>query len=511
MHSFKVVWIAIQVIVFLGAAISLGLLIKREYKIMKNILPDLQSLNKSQSSSDLDQEVNGILHKANPKSKYSIQWRRYYERVTQKNIDERIRIEPYLSSDVLVYHIGYRAWTDVIGGLCVSLGVLGTFIGLVSGLSHLDLNSTDSLKTSIHSLLSGMESAFYTSIVGIALSVIWTVMDRVVSGRVESMIDMHAERFDFLLNADDEELFLNRLEKVSRNQADHLKTLLTDALEKAIQPIANQIQRSQAQVASSFDQLHEQFHGFRTGIQDQTKLLEKQVQHVQNQSSDITKNLVDQITGGTEQTIQQFSQLIQETQSMQSHMLKTVEQMVESFKKTEQRHAVALNQFGQMTDQFEKVVSGSEQMYSNFSQVVDNIATLQDQLTEMQGIQQKLLPELKELRSQTNDVVIGTLEKSEYYLNRVEHQITQMQNHWQDTNEQMKATREVLHVSVKDFAENIDSGLGKTYSHFDNTLAKAMQNLSGSVNRIQEIQEELIDTFEELADIISQSKEVSVL
>ena len=162
-----------------------------------------------------------------------------------------------------------------------------------------------------------------------------------------------------------------------------------------------------------------------------------------------------------------------------------------------------------MSNQFRKIVDDSEKMGENFSHVATNVGILQDQLVDMQSIQQKLLPELQNCVRKTNEVVIDTLEKSEYYLNRVEHQISEMQTHWEDASEHMKATRDVLNVSVKDFADNIDSGLSKTYSHFDNTLTKAMQNMAGSINRMHELQEELIEVFEELGEIITSQKEAA--
>lgn len=478
MESYKEIWISIQICVFLWAGIHVGFLIWREWKLMNRIKEDLNSLHKGSSSADLDRQINQIFSSTDStKIKYAQQWKRYFDRVSQKNADERIRVEPYLGADVLNYHMGYRAWVDVMGGIFVSLGVLGTFIGLVFGLAHLDLGSTDTLKTSIRQLLSGMESAFYTSIMGIGLSICWTVIDRFTSARFESLIDWHAERLNFLLNADDEELFLNRLEKVSRNQADHLKTLLTDALENAMRPIK--------------------------------ELMQQQVNISQHQTTDITKNLVEQITGGTDKTIQSFSEILEQTQSMQTKMLATMDEIVERYRQTERQQSDALDQFNQMSNQFRKIVDDSEKMSENFSHVVMNVGIMQDQLVEMQSIQQKLLPELTELRSKTNDVVMDTLEKSEYYLNRVEHQINEMQTHWQDASEHMKATRDVLNVSVKDFAENIDSGLSKTYNHFDNTLTKAMQNMAGSINRMHELQEELIEVFEELGGILTNQKEAA--
>lgn len=53
--------------------------------------------------------------------------------------------------------------------LLTSLGILGTFTGIVSGLLNFDIDNID---TSISSLLGGMKTAFITSVIGVFLSII---------------------------------------------------------------------------------------------------------------------------------------------------------------------------------------------------------------------------------------------------------------------------------------------------------------------------------------------------
>lgn len=56
--------------------------------------------------------------------------------------------------------------------LLTSLGILGTFTGIVSGLLNFDVENIDN---SITSLLSGMKTAFITSVVGVSLSILLKV------------------------------------------------------------------------------------------------------------------------------------------------------------------------------------------------------------------------------------------------------------------------------------------------------------------------------------------------
>ena len=56
----------------------------------------------------------------------------------------------------------------------VSLGILGTFIGIVIGLLHFDAHD---IKNSIEGLLDGLKTAFITSLVGMSLSIILKALD----------------------------------------------------------------------------------------------------------------------------------------------------------------------------------------------------------------------------------------------------------------------------------------------------------------------------------------------
>ena len=57
---------------------------------------------------------------------------------------------------------------DTGAGTLVGLGLLGTFIGLTWGVYGFDSSNTDNIQKSIQTLLSGMGTAFSTSLLGMA-------------------------------------------------------------------------------------------------------------------------------------------------------------------------------------------------------------------------------------------------------------------------------------------------------------------------------------------------------
>ena len=81
-------------------------------------------------------------------------------------------IEDYINEDILAL----RSWQNVvlqIPGTLTGLGILGTFIGLLIGIRGIGFSSIDIALTSVQTLLSGIQVAFYTSIAGMRAVFRW--------------------------------------------------------------------------------------------------------------------------------------------------------------------------------------------------------------------------------------------------------------------------------------------------------------------------------------------------
>ncbi|MBQ1310635.1 MAG: EAL domain-containing protein [Blautia sp.] len=103
-------------------------------------------------------------------------------------------VEAYINEDTLAL----RNWNSImiqIPGTLTGLGILGTFIGLAIGIGGVGFSSIEAALSSVQVLLSGIEVAFYTSIVGVIFSIVFNITYRMIWNMTLREMGMFQEEF----------------------------------------------------------------------------------------------------------------------------------------------------------------------------------------------------------------------------------------------------------------------------------------------------------------------------
>ena len=110
---------------------------------------------------------------------------------------ESCDVTQYVNEDTVIYALGSTGLADITPGILTSLGILGTFMGLVMGLSGLNLNAADTsaLLAAMERLIGGMSTAFLTSIAGVVASIFFNLMNNHYSAKCQKAIDRFCEVF----------------------------------------------------------------------------------------------------------------------------------------------------------------------------------------------------------------------------------------------------------------------------------------------------------------------------
>ncbi len=114
-------------------------------------------------------------------------------------------IEEYINEDVLAL-LSWQGVAAQIPGTMTSLGLLGTFVGLLYSLQQIGLSNIDEILESIETILLGINVAFYTSISGIILSIIFNISYNIIKNTLSREAGMFMEDFHkYIVPATDEQ------------------------------------------------------------------------------------------------------------------------------------------------------------------------------------------------------------------------------------------------------------------------------------------------------------------
>ena len=103
-------------------------------------------------------------------------------------------LDEVLNEDVLALH----TWKGVIAqlpGTLTGLGILGTFVGLLLGLRGISFVTVEAALGSVQSILAGINTAFYTSIAGVILSILFNITNNVLRTIMNRETGLFLEEF----------------------------------------------------------------------------------------------------------------------------------------------------------------------------------------------------------------------------------------------------------------------------------------------------------------------------
>lgn len=142
------------------------------------------------------------------------------------------------------------------GGIFTGLGILGTFMGLTAGLSGVDMTSGDIevLKSGIAKLLSGVESAFVTSLVGIGCAILYSVAHHWLMKNFQGNVRRLADKLDEKFPRRSAEDWLGDIDNTTANhfaEAQEQTTVLKNIGEQVTQAIHNALDEKLAEYVES--------------------------------------------------------------------------------------------------------------------------------------------------------------------------------------------------------------------------------------------------------------------
>ena len=363
-------------------------------------------------------------------------------------------IEDYINEDDIDLHVHKRI-LEMIPDIFTSLGILGTFIGLVWGLKNFEPSSYETMTNSVSSLVAGIKVAFLTSIYGIAFAIIYTSGMKSVFSDLHEKLQAFLEKFHIyvLPTAENESRNLmvasQKLQvKAMKQMAEQLSAEMAQSFEKAINPTFQKMNESLDVLTESVtscqqDVMQEILRSFLREMNGSFKLQFKdfndalaQLKKAQKENTDYTTNLYhtmsDQLNSSYEKqsetmkdmvnelgnaqgryisTASRIAQENQEIQKMQQQDYQRVADYLKEAEKTSAKFWVACNQTMQRyvetaSQGMEKVSAASQTGTDVLNANRQVMEELEKRLADFASCQDKTLQTMEEVRRLLTDISV---------------------------------------------------------------------------------------------------------
>lgn len=269
-------------------------------------------------------------------------------RNSESGIEE---IENYLNEDELDNHI-HKRLLEMIPDILTSLGILGTFVGLVWGLKNFQPDNYEAMTTSVSALVEGIKVAFLTSIYGISLSIIYTYGMKSEYSHLMEALQAFLEKFHaFVLPTAENEsrnlLMLNQKNQTMamEKMAEEFSTQLAGSFEKVITPtfakmndsldtLTNSVVRCQKDAIKEILDvfLKEMNQSFQMEFRDFNEAL-NQMKTAQKDNveytSELYHNMSQQLNEAYGKQERAMKEMLREMNTMQNHYMSAASRIVE--------------------------------------------------------------------------------------------------------------------------------------------------------------------------------------
>lgn len=389
-NTLTIWWVIITLIIFI---IGVVFLIRVVNKIRKGILNSLKNFPENTNQIN-DNELEAV-------------WEDYQDTFINYNGGRKTDefSNDYFNEKNLISKKTNLKLLSSLPSILVGIGILGTFVGLTFGISNFKTTSTDLIKESIEVLLSGMGTAFISSIYGMLLSLVFTIIEKVQSNRLQSIIHEYCYKLDkqYKISKEDErkiqllqqintisDFFVHTDEnnnqvkpanifrdiyEESRKQSQALQSFSTDLstkIEAGFDTImSNQIQKG---VIPELQAVKAEIENLGKKLQDPTtEMTQNIVKDLQSALGNMIDEFKTAMSGSTKSELEELTKLLSQAGSSLTDFPEKLQNMTDNLNRNfmglqevvQQIAQQTLNQSVQSTEQMKKQVEEMSEILKN--------------------------------------------------------------------------------------------------------------------------------------------------
>ena len=384
--------------------------------------------------------------------------------------------------NILMATLNLRAINNVSNTL-IGLGILGTFVGLTYGIADSNFETTEAIKESINNLLSGMGTAFVSSIWGMGLSLIFTNIFKLWQSNITRKIQ------DLCLDLDKE----NKIER------QEYETFQQEKQRNIINELFNEYL-----VADTDEGKQLPKNVFRQLLEESVK----QTTSLQNFSDDLPANLELMVEKLVADNNQQISQLIEEKLVPVLEDLKAIKQDsgTQVIENAVQRLADSMKA---MMDDFKNTVTGdTKQEMENLAEI---LTVVSESLVGIPNTMTDITLQVSEVIEALKETVVKNIEQSKIEASEINKQnretFTAATTEYKSTVEDIQDHMELLLSTQKDNIKQVSeiNNEIKTTLKENSQVNQQFESMIQKSKIVVQLIESISNKFENNSNVLNES------
>ena len=374
-------------------------------------------------------------------------------------------VEDYIFESELLESCNYNVCTQV-AGILTALGILGTFLGLVLGLRSFDFSNADQMTSSVEALVGGLNVAFYTSIYGVTLSILYNIIFRRITTGLTQELNHFYDAFNSALEPVSQKAMVERMDsRQAENNAlmQEIKELLDERLgERLGYQMAETLTPVFDRIIQSLDSMMLDFH------KEQANSLEK-----------IVDAFVDRMGGALNSHVKALGESVDELSQAQKTMSVELQRLIKQIVKTSKDTSQINEHAGIILEQLSGYIPLLTQTSQDSAKVIENMVKWSEDIQKMTDTQHLAMEKM-------------TVEQNDLLKVMAEHE-----GNLDQTCEEISANQQQLSESLTEFTKAAQiiaereedplqlDGIKDMLSGYMTTMQKLQQESAQNIENIQ--------------------------
>jgi len=410
--------------------------------------------------------------------------------IGEKKIKNTKRSIEYFSRDTLIYgHLNlpfYQSMPNILTGL----GILGTFGGLLCGVSQVDIKEINSIELLLH----GASFSFYTSIAGLIASILFTLCKKsslfLIDFQIQQWVEMLDQRLEWLSLEKIAYLSLKNQKQqvhIFENLADRLGAKLNDSLENILKTEIDLLTQIKNNTEPAYwESIDNRLHKIDT---HSISMIDKIVQHL----DDIKTEMGDQLINNNKTIVESIKHIAQGFDEFKDTMVQeNTNSVVEALEVVIKDFNQKVNeQFGKNFIEYNEAVHNLlewqgihkdhvDKMHVFITDYLDNVKSTSQMIETAQKTLEAMNLQLTDMVGNVSDLSMSSRD-IDHTLIALNKQNVKMEAFIQSIKEMGDSARE----SIPEIGKNIDkcaNDMSKSAEHFKTQIS----NLTSGLSEVQD-------------------------